>query len=209
MVWEKWVSRYLLVQFRFFTRKYKWAKHTLLMGAFLSLLYLAQAKPAAVLGSKPPGLNSDWQCSPYCLVSRVGTENISKQEHKCLSSSPTCMIMQNILLSKNSIAVQECLAGTAGLGGSIAVADYRCSAPNSTFFSWCKTQKGALKHYSHKCCGGGAGTVNNTLLVLWCTSCSITQLSHNCLLDLLNDDFRLFQAVLFLLVLYRKKKKEQ
>lgn len=134
MIWEKWVSRYLLVQFRFFTRKYKWAKRTLLKCVFLSLLYLAQAKPAAVFESKPPGLNSDWQCTPYCGVSGVRTESIGKQEHKCLCSSPTSMIMQNLLLSKNSTAVQECLAGTAGLGGSICCCRLQMFCPKQHLF---------------------------------------------------------------------------
>lgn len=52
-------------------------------------------------------------------------------------------------------------------GTVFAAADYRCSAPNYTFLFFSplgKPQKGVLQHYSHKCCGRGAGTVNNTLL---------------------------------------------
>lgn len=145
-----------------------------------------------------------FQCTPYCGVSGVRTKlllaNRNKNVSACHSHAQPC---RTFCCQKITLVFRSVWAAQLAWGAVFFAADYRCSPAN---FPWVSHRNGAL-HYSHKCCGRGAGTVNNTLLLLWCTSCSITKLLHSCLLDLLDDDFRLLQAVLFLLILYRKKKK--
>lgn len=130
-------------------------------------------------------------------------ESIDKQKHNCL---PLHNHTEHFAVTKIALPNVSVWMIQLAWGVVFATAYYKCAVCEHHLFIPRIGHKWEIcKHYSHKYCCGGAGTVNSTLLALWCTSCSITQLSHKCLLYLLDGAFDLFQAVLSLLVLYRKK----
>lgn len=79
------------------------------------LLYLAQARTAAVLESKPPKMNSDWQCTPYCGVSGVRTKLLVASRNTDASAChPHAQPCRTFCCKKNpkQTAIQDCLGGS-------------------------------------------------------------------------------------------------
>lgn len=139
-------------------------------------------------------------------------ESIDKQKHKCLPLLVTHVHNHVEHFAVTKIALPyvsgwySWRGGGGGRGAGLATAYYKCAVPKHHLFIPLRGHEWEVcKHYAHKYCCVGTSAINSALMAPWCTSCSITQLSHNCLLYLLDDALRLFQAVLFLLVLNRKK----
>lgn len=145
-------------------------------------------------------------------------ESTDKQKHKCLHRLVTPVHNHAEHFAVAKIALPYLSGWYSWLGGDgggrgegwggvgFAMAYYKCAVPKHHLFIPRRGHRWEVcKRYAHKYYCVGTSAVNSTLLAPWCTSCSITQLSHNCLLYLLDDALRLFQAVLFLLVLNRKK----